>query len=659
MNSVYQKLFEPVMVGRLKLKNRLVMPAMCTDFGDKDGYVTQRLLHHYIERAKGGAGLIIIEVTSVAPGGRAQLNQLRIDDDRFISGLSKLAEGIKNGGAKCFIQLHHAGRVAPPAFNDGLQPVAPSAIAGRGGAIPRELTIAEIEGVVESFAQAARRAREAGFDGVELQYAHGYLIAEFLSPLTNKRRDKYGGDLISRARIAVDIIHRIRQVVGSDYPLGVRFTGDEEIKGGLRLNETKRIAVMFEEAGVNVLNVSTGYKASHEEGFFNCANATSGAPMTRPHGCFIPLAEGVKQAVKIPVIAMGRLDDADIALDVIKKGKADLIAIARGHLVDPYFVTKLQENRLDEIRRCIACNRCFETLYREADLRCTVNPELGKDEEYRIKPAKQVKQVLVVGGGPGGMEAARVAALRGHKVILMEKNSELGGNLISAAGVSYKSEISNLTEYLKKAIQKAGVDVKLNIEATVENIRIMKPDVVILATGSEPVMPNIPGIKNSNVSTAVAVLEGKVNTGHKVVVAGGGEVGCEVAVYLAEKGKQVTIVEMRDTDWSDTDGLALGMDGEMRKWFFGELLPGLPIEVIGKVMFQEVTKKGLIVKDREGGSQLVQGDSIVFAAGLIALNGLKEKLTGIVPEVYEVGDCIKARKIMDATAEGARVARLI
>ncbi|HXY74693.1 MAG TPA: FAD-dependent oxidoreductase, partial [Dehalococcoidales bacterium] len=457
---MYQKLFEPVMVGRLKLKNRLVMPAMCTDFGDKDGYVTQRLLHHYIERAKGGAGLIIIEVTSVAPGGRAQLNQLRIDDDRFISGLSKLAEGIKNGGAKCFIQLHHAGRVAPPAFNDGLQPVAPSAIAGRGGAMPRELTIAEIEGVVESFAQAARRAREAGFDGVELQYAHGYLIAEFLSPLTNKRRDKYGGDLISRARIAVDIIHRIRQVVGSDYPLGVRFTGDEEIKGGLRLNETKRIAVMFEEAGVNVLNVSTGYKASHEEGFFNCANATSGAPMTRPHGCFIPLAEGVKQAVKIPVIAMGRLDDADIALDVIKKGKADLIAIARGHLVDPYFVTKLQENRLDEIRRCIACNRCFETLYREADLRCTVNPELGKDEEYRIKPAKQVKQVLVVGGGPGGMEAARVAALRGHKVILMEKNSELGGNLISAAGVSYKSEISNLTEYLKKAIQKAGVEVK-------------------------------------------------------------------------------------------------------------------------------------------------------------------------------------------------------
>jgi len=566
---------------------------------------------------------------------------------------------VKQAGAACFIQLHHAGRNAVPAYNNGLQPVAPSAIPRRGGVMPRELTLAEIEAIIESFVQGARRAKEAGFDGVELHFAHTYLIQQFLSPLTNKRRDKYGGDLMSRARIALEITQRVRQMVGPDFPLSARITGDEFIKGGLTLREEKKVAVMLQAAGVNVLNVTVGYTPSHEEGYFNCLNISSGAPMSRPYGCHAMLAEEIKQVVTIPVIAVGRLDEPQVAHDLIARGKADLIAIGRGFLTDAAYVSKVHHGKLNEIRHCIACKRCLFTLSAESNLRCAVNAELGREVEYRLQPAGKIKHVVVIGGGPGGMEAARVAALRGHKVTLLEKNYRLGGNLISASAASFKKDIKLVADYLTWAIRQAGVEIKLNTVATPEKVLALKPDAVVLATGSVSVMPDIPVVNRGNVTLAVQVLEGKVKTGKRVIVGGGGEVGCEAAVYLAEQGKQVTIVEMRDTDWSDDGGLAPGMEPEMRKWFLGELLPGLPIDVIGKVTFREITDKGLIVQDRESVSHLVESDSVVFAAGMRADNSLKTQLEGKIPELYEVGDCVSARKIIDAVAEGARVGRLV
>jgi len=634
------------------------MPAMVTNYADKEGFVTQRLIDYYVERAKSNVGLIIIEATSIMLGGRIAVNQLGVYNDAFIPGLRKLAETIEETGAKCFLQLHHGGRRAQSAINNGIQPVAPSAIPQRTGEMPRELTIEEIDSIIEAYTQGARRAKGAGFDGVEVHFAHGYLVAQFLSPLTNKRTDKYGGDMASRVRFGMEIVQRIRQQVGESYPFSARICADEYIKGGLTLRDTQRVAVMFEEAGVSVINVSAGYVVSHEEGYCNNLMLST-APMSISHGCYAHLAEGIKKVVKVPVIAIGRLDDPNVAEEVIAKGKADLVAIGRGFLADPAFASRVYHKQYGNIRRCIACCECMITSLVEGNLRCVVNPELGREEEYRIKPAPKAKRVVVVGGGPGGMEAARVAALRGHKVTLVERRPRLGGNMVAAATPSFKHEISNFIEYLSREVRKAGVKVSLNTEAAEEKVLALKPDAVILATGASPQVPAIPGMEQNNVTDAVQVLEGKAKTGSKVIVAGAGAVGCETAAFLAEKGKEVTIVEMRNTDFSDTDGLAPDMNPFLRRWFLFELWPNLPIEVIGKSTFKEVTDKGLIVQNREGEQKLIAGDTIVLAAGMKSNNNLKEKLQGKVPELYEVGDCVTPRHIIDAVEEAARAARLI
>lgn len=652
------KLFEPINIGTIRVRNRLVMAPMVTRYGDSSGFVTQRLIEYYAERAKNNVGLIIVEAACVAPGGRVAANQLGIDDDAFIPGLRNLAEAINKSGARCFLQLQHTGRRAHSILNDGIQPVAPSAIPMRNGEVPRELTIGEIEGIIEAFAQGARRAKDAGFDGVELHFAHGYLIAQFLSALTNKRTDKYGGDLASRARVAVQIVERVRQRVGESYPLSARICGDEYIKGGLTIKDAQKITAMLEGAGINTVDVSAGYTASHEEGYLNALIPWSSAPMPIPHGYYLHLAEGIKRIAKVPIIAVGRLDDPNLAEEVIAQGKADLVAIGRGFLADAAFATKVYNQQHSEVRRCIACVNCITRLFTEG-LTCTVNPEAGRETEYQISPASRAKRVVVVGGGPGGMEVARVAALRGHKVILTEKKPYLGGNMVPAAAVTFKRDVGMFTEFLSNAVRKAGVEVRMNTEINESTVNALKPDVVILATGALPLMPNIPGIERKNVIDAVSVLEGRSDTGAKVVVVGGGMVGCEVAVFLAQSGKEVTLVTRRETDFSDTGGLAPDMEPVLRRWFLFELLPDLPMEIIGKSTYKEAAAEGLIVEDREGKRRLVASDTVVFALGLQPNNSLRGKLEGKVPELYEVGDCIKPRKIIDAVAEAAKVARLI
>ncbi len=656
MNSI---LFDPITIGPMRLKNRLVMPPMVTQYGDSSGFVTQRQIDYYIERANNHVGLIIVEGTCPTPGGRVAVNQLNIHDDAYIPGLRHLAEAIKKAGSGCVLQIQHAGRRTHAADNNGLQPVAPSAIPQRNGEMPRALTIEDIQGIIENFAQAARRAKEAGFDGVEGHFAHGYLIAEFLSPMTNKRTDKYGGDLESRTRFAVEIIQRMREKVGESYPILVRICGDEYIKGGLNLKDTRKVAMMLEKAGISAIDVSAGYTASHEEGYLNSLIPYSSAPMSMGHGSYLHLAEGIKKVVKVPVIAVGRLDDPALAEKAIAQGKADMVAIGRALIADAAFVSKVHEKKYDDIRKCIACNHCVSDLMIEKNLRCTVNPEVGSEDPYRIKPAPKTKRVLVIGGGPGGMEAARVAALRGHKVTLFESKPYLGGNMVPAAAASFKREIGNFTEYLSGQIHKLGVEISLSTEGNEEKVFTLKPDVVIIATGSSPLMPAIPGIELSNVISAVDVLEGKAKTGSKVVVAGAGAVGCETAAVLVEAGKEVTVVEMRNTDFSDTDGLAPDMNPLLRRWLLFELWPSLPIEVIGKSAFCEITREGLIVEKREGKRRLIAADTIVMAAGMKPNNNLKGKLHGKVAELYEVGDCVEPRKIIDAVQEAAKVAHSI
>ena len=653
-------LFEPITLGTMELRNRIVMPAMATNYGNGEGFVTTRLINHYAERARGGPGLIIIEITSIAPTGKGFANQLGIYKDDFIPQLRQLTEAIKEcGPVRCILQLHHGGRRAPSQINNGAQPVAPSAIACLGGEMPRELTPEEIEELIEAFSQGARRAKEAGFDGVEVHCAHGYLIHQFLSPLTNKRGDKYGGDLESRAKFALEVLKRIRQRVGQEYPVLAKICGDEFFKGGLTLRDSQKLVTMFEDVNIAAIEVSAGYKASSEEGYFNSSVPVANLPMALPRGYFVHLAEGIKKVARVPVIAVGLLHEPSLAEKVITEGKADLVAIGRGLLADPFFPSKVAQRQYSDIRTCIACNTCANSLFGEAPVRCAINAELGKEEEYQIKPAAKSKKILVVGGGPGGMEAARVAALRGHKVTLVERKPYLGGNLVAASAASFKREIRQLVDYLSEQVHKVGAEIRLGYELDEGKISALDSDIVILATGASSQKPTIPGIERENVTDAVEVLEGKVETGLRMVVVGGGMIGCEVAVFLAEKGKEVTLVTRRNSDYSLSGGLAPDMEPIIRRWLLFELWPNLPIEVVANSTFKEVQDKGLIVQGREGRTRLVEGDTVVFATGMVPNNELSKKLQGKMSELYQVGDCVQPRKIIDAIHEAAQVARLI
>ncbi|MDO8472212.1 MAG: FAD-dependent oxidoreductase, partial [Dehalococcoidia bacterium] len=481
-------------------------------------------------------------------------------------------------------------------------------------------------------------------------------IAQFLSPMTNKRRDKYGGDLESRARFAVEICHRVRQEVGKDYPVLFRITVDEFIKGGLTTRDGQRIARLLVEAGVDAIDTTTAYLASSEEGYISQLVPVSGVPGSFPKGCFIHLAHAIKQAVSVPVIGVGRISDPRLADKFIREGKADMTAMGRSLIADPSLPNKAAEGRYGDIRTCIACDTCYtHVLANRSGLSCTVNPELGM-EGVPLTPALKPKRVVIVGGGPGGMQAALVASSRGHKVFLLEKKDHLGGNLVPAAAASFKRETDELRRYLIVQIEKSPADVKLGVEATAEKVMRLKPEVVILANGASPLLPDIPGIRNSTVTTAVDVLSGTREPGQRVVVVGGGMVGCEAAVFLAEKGKQVTLVTRRSSDFGPAEGLAADMEAYARRWLLFELWPNLDIEIVAKSTFEEVTDKGLTVRNREGKDRLIEGDSVVFAIGFTPDSQLRSALEGKVPELYSVGDCVKPRQIIHAIREGWELA---
>ncbi|MFC1861519.1 FAD-dependent oxidoreductase, partial [Chloroflexota bacterium] len=652
MNS---PLFEPVTIGTMEVQNRIVMPAIATNFGDGNGFVTSHSINHYSKCASGSPGLIIIEVASIANTGKGFANQLGVYKDDFIPQLRQLSDAIKHAGpVKSVVQLHHAGRRASSKVNHGAQPVAPSAIACFSGEMPHELTTEEIEQLIEAFSEGARISKDSGFDGVQIHCAHGYLIQQFLSPLSNKRRDQYGGDFDSRARFALRILKRIREKVGQQYPVFAKICGSEFFKGGITLKDSQKFASVLEETGISAIEVSAGYKASSEEGFFNSIVAVANLPMAQPRGYFVHLAEGVKEVVKVPVIAVGRLDNPGLAEKVIVERKADLIAIGRGFLADPLFPHKLAKQQYENIRPCIACNSCAETLSGATPVKCAVNPNLGREEYFEISPSIKSKKVLVVGGGPGGMEAARVAALRGHKVTLVERKPYLGGNLIAASAVSFKTEIRRLTDYLSNQVHEAGVEIRLNFTFDANKLSSLAPNAVILATGASANKPSIPGIEGENVIDVIDVLEGKTQTGSRVIVVGAGLIGCEAAVFLVEKGKEVVLVTRRDSDFSLTGGLAPDMEFILRRWFLSDLWPTLPIEVIANSTFKEVKDNGLMVQKRGGETSLIEGDSVVFATGMNSENALYNKLQGKVVELYKVGDCAQPRKIIDAIHEAAQ-----
>jgi 2,4-dienoyl-CoA reductase-like NADH-dependent reductase (Old Yellow Enzyme family)/thioredoxin reductase len=634
-NKQFPKLFEPGRIGSLELKNRLVMPPMATNYALKDGSVTQRQIEYYEERAKGGVGLVIVEISCVdSSSGKGSGRQIAIDDDKFIPGLSQLAEAIRQQGAKAAIQIHHAGRQTWARLT-GNQPVAPSAILGPEGEQPRELELSEIAALVNRFAEAAERAKKAGFDGVEIHGAHGYLVSQFLSPLSNRRQDAYGGSVENRARFLLEVIEAIRKRVGRDYPLWCRLSAMEiGVTDGITLEETQVVAQLAEKAGVDAIHVS-----AHQ------ITPARRPPMVQPPGIFVPLAEGIKKVVSVPVIVVGRIPP-ELGEGVLGDGKADFISIGKALLADPHLPQKVAAGRMEDITPCICCLTCLDsTRWRREGICCVVNATLGREREYELKPAESPKKVVVVGGGPGGMEAARVATLRGHKVVLFDDGDELGGQLLLAVKPPFKDTIETFRRYLVGQVTKSGVELRLRQRFAAEMLDELKPDVVVLATGVKPFIPQIPGIQSQKVIQASEVLTG-AEVGEHVAVIGGELVGCETALYLIERGKKVTIMRRGPE-------LATKVHQFIREPLLGRLqFKGASI--LTGVEYKEITEAGVVIRTGTGESKVVEADTVVLAAGAVPDTELLAALQDKVARVFPVGDCVEPRGIRQAVEEGYR-----
>jgi len=636
-------LLEPIRVGTLELRNRIVMPAMGTNYANRDGSVSDRLLNYYSERAKGGAGLIIIEVTCIdSPIGKTIANQLCIHQDGLVPGLKTLAKSIQAHGAKAVLQLHHAGRRADARMT-GLQPVAPSAIACYGGSIPKEATEEEIGEILEKFTQGARRAREAGFDGVEIHCAHGYLIHQFLSPLTNKRTDGYGGELPNRTRFARQVILRVRKEVGESYPISVRISGDEFIPGGLTLSEGKIIAQELQKAGASLIHVSAGGTPSSVEEYM--AQKNSSLPdMSFPEGCFVHLAQGVKESVEVPVIAVGRINEPNLAEEILRLGKADLVSMGRALITDPEMPKKIQKGSWGRIRRCIACMTCAEKiLVEQSPLVCTVNPAAGKEKESIIVKTEKPKEVLVIGGGPAGMEAARVLSLRGHRVTLMEKSDQLGGQLKWATLPPHKEGLQNLLNYYSGQIRELGVRVELGSLADSRAIAARKAEAVVMATGAKPMVPALEQEDKANVFSFAEALTDPSKIGQKVMILGGGIIGCETAEFLAKRSRSVTVIEM-------LENMALDVNPFVRKGLLNRLRE-LGVCLVANTKVIQIGENHL-VGVTNGEKRSFPGDSFIIAMGMEAERALIASLKKGLSGYYEIGDCLKPRKLIEAIHEG-------
>lgn len=646
------KLFEPVKISKLQVKNRLYMLPMRPVLLDSDGALSQRAIDFYIARAKGGVGIICSSVWMIERSLEAKMEDTRCvypmaDGRTYIDRISQLADSLHDYDTRLVAQLSAGfGRILPPwcySWQAPRQPFAPSdqpwmydpAIIARG------LTKDEIHMLVERFGAATNIMTSSNVDAIEIHGTSGYLIDQFLTPAWNHRTDEYGGNLDGRLRLLLEIIEEIKSASHNNIPVIFRYSLFHDMPDGRDLDEGLEVARRLEQAGIDAISVAVG---CHESKL-----GRQHTPFT-PLGLWAEYAAEVKKVVKIPIIAAGRLGFPDLAEDILKTNKADLIGLGRPLLADPDWPNKVKGGREEEIIYCIACgDGCQARTNQNKYISCALNPLTGMEKELAITKAEKKKNVLVIGGGPSGMEAARVLALRGHEVTLWEKTEQLGGNLIPAAVPDFKRDLITIIDRLSRLINQLGVKVQLGKEATVKAVDEMKPDVIFIATGSKHVLPMIPGIENEFVMTASELLLGQKRAGDNVVVIGGGAIGAETALHIAQAGKHVTLVEMLST-------IAMDVFDESRKQLL-HLLDNNGIKILTGSTVKLITAKGVVVSSDQG-NQTLRADTVVLAVGMKAENRLLEDLHKTQIEVVPIGDCVKPGKIIDAIWTGFRKARV-
>ncbi len=626
-----RKVFEPIQVGALTLKNRLVVSAMLTNLAAADGSATESYIAYHEAKARGGWGLIITEDYPIAPNAGTSKTLPMIYNDTLAASHAKLAERVHAAGGKIFIQLYHAGRETTSAVT-GEQPVAPSAIKDPTmPEIPRELSKSEIAEIIEQFATNAYYVKKAGFDGVEIHGASGYLVGEFLSPFSNKRSDEYGGTTRGRAKFAIDLVKAIREKVGPDFPISFRLCTAEYVDGGLTIEETKVIARLLEEAGVDLLHCTQGVYASRP---------VITPPYIIPRASFVDNAAEIKKVVSIPVVAVGGINDIDLADEILISGKADMVTMARASLADPELPNKAQAGEYDRILHCIGCVQgCQGENSKGNHVRCLVNPCTAMETEYDLSPAVQQKTVWVIGGGVSGCAAAIAAARKGHRVTLCERNNKLGGQWNLAAVPLGKGGFTSLVRWQAQELVRLGVTVLLNKEVSAEEIRTAEPDVVLVASGSQPLVPPVDGLKdrlsNGIVVTAQDVLIGKASAKGRIAVIGGGLVGAETAEWLAAEGNVVTLVEMQSEIVKDGVGNP--------KMLLIKSLHDHGVTVMTDTKVLAVDGTGMTVEHDGLELSLNDLDVIILAAGVRPYHPLAEALADYPGEVRCIGDAAQAK----------------
>jgi 2,4-dienoyl-CoA reductase-like NADH-dependent reductase (Old Yellow Enzyme family)/NADPH-dependent 2,4-dienoyl-CoA reductase/sulfur reductase-like enzyme len=654
--SKYNHVFTPFRIGKLEVKNRIQVPPMLSCMATPDGFVTREMIEFYQSFARGGAGIVTIGDSAVDfDYAQAHFGQLNLGDDRGISGLSTLAEAVQKYGAKISIELDHSGRFSSPRVLNGRNPIGPSPVPAKAeemlammeGRKPTPVTEMDqdmIDEVIDHFAMAAFRCMKAGFEMVMVHGGHGQLLSQFVSPCANKRTDNYGGSLENRARFVIELLTAIRSQVGDRLSLEYRVSADEFVPGGMDEAETINFLKLIRDK-IDLINVSVGGMIAEPRYITHMAQ-----PYLFPHAYNANRAEKIKKAVNLPVTCVGSIISLEMADRIIDEGKADIVAMGRAQVADPELVNKTYRGEADDIRPCLRCNVCGEKPKDSFPVRCAVNPVTGREMEYRyLSPPEKKKKIVIIGGGPAGMEAAITASSRGHEVILFEEKKELGGALRIAASPSFKVDMKRFLEWMIRKTRNSNVDLKLSIKATTDSIREFKPDVLIMAIGGEPIVPDITGIKNPNVVWAGDVDTGKVVTGDAIVVAGAGLTGCETALLLSQQGKKVTIIDM-------IPEVEIAKDASLvSRITLMEQLQENGVQFRNEVTLDEITDKGIIVRDKNGNRNEIETDTVVLSLGVKPLRETAEKFRGLAREFHVIGDCSRPRNLMSAVHDAFNI----